>query len=255
MKYPWSSWEIGWLWGRGGRYSARTHPFLQRISEQVFKKATWAVYPILLGFFASWLTRTKWNIYFVTCQLWLNIKLDLQSLFGLLCTAVLIGWDQHPLGLRPCNHPYPPDLGSYTRALLVTQNRRHLFLTLCLSGCQYRWLWRWQTVMHVHFTVYMLLLINFSKSSNKKFANHIKRVLVSPDGPCLSLLVGKNDEFAYIQMKNLFVCVWDTIVLPTFLCMYIVQVLSTKNFYRSYTWKRQKSFFNCYLLRWATLAL
>ncbi len=36
----------------------------------------------------------------------LNMKLDLQSLFGLLCTAVLIGWD-------PRNPPPPRILGSY----------------------------------------------------------------------------------------------------------------------------------------------
>ncbi len=36
-------------------------------------------------------------------------------------TAVLIGWD-------PRNSPLPPHLGSYARALLVSQNRRHLFV-------------------------------------------------------------------------------------------------------------------------------
>jgi hypothetical protein len=51
----------------------------------------------------------------------LNMELDLQSLFGLLCTAVLIGWN-------PASPP-PPHLGSYTRALLVSQDRRHLFVT------------------------------------------------------------------------------------------------------------------------------
>jgi hypothetical protein len=50
--------------------------------------------------------------------------LDLQSLFGLhvhSCTH----W------LRPYNPPTPPSpiLGSYTRALLVSQDRRHLFVT------------------------------------------------------------------------------------------------------------------------------
>ncbi len=52
---------------------------------------------------------------------WLNMALDLQSLFGLLCTAVLIG-----------NTP-PPHLGSYTRALLISKDRRHLFVTPCRS--------------------------------------------------------------------------------------------------------------------------
>ncbi len=52
-----------------------------------------------------------------------NIELNLQSLFGLhvySCTH----W------LRPHNTPpIPPHLGSYTRALLVSQDRRHLCIT------------------------------------------------------------------------------------------------------------------------------
>jgi hypothetical protein len=53
------------------------------------------------------------------------MELDLQSLFGLLCTAVLIRWDFTGTA------PPPPHLGSYmyTRALLVSQARRHLFVT------------------------------------------------------------------------------------------------------------------------------
>ncbi len=52
----------------------------------------------------------------------LNIELDIQSLFGILCTAVRIGWD-------PAIPPPPPrHLGSYTRAPLVSQDRRHLFV-------------------------------------------------------------------------------------------------------------------------------
>jgi hypothetical protein len=49
-------------------------------------------------------------------------KKDLQNLFGLLCTAVLIGWD-------PQLPPSRPHLGSYTSALLVGQDRRHLFVS------------------------------------------------------------------------------------------------------------------------------
>ncbi len=52
----------------------------------------------------------------------LNVELDLQSLFGLLCTAVPIGW-------YPATPPVPPHLGSYTRALFVHQDLRHLFVT------------------------------------------------------------------------------------------------------------------------------
>ncbi len=53
----------------------------------------------------------------------LNMELDLQSLFGFhvhSCT--------HLLTLRNPT-PLPPHLGSYTRALLVNQERRHLYVT------------------------------------------------------------------------------------------------------------------------------
>jgi hypothetical protein len=54
------------------------------------------------------------------------MQLDLQSLFELLCTSCT-HW------LRPRNSPPPlPHLGSYTRALLVSQFGRHLFVTPCL---------------------------------------------------------------------------------------------------------------------------
>jgi hypothetical protein len=51
------------------------------------------------------------------------MELDLQSLFGFLCTAVLIAETPQ----------LPPHLGSYTRALLVSQDRRHIFVTTCAS--------------------------------------------------------------------------------------------------------------------------
>ncbi len=52
-----------------------------------------------------------------------NLELELQSLFWLhvQCTDVLSGWD-------PATPP-PPHLGSYTRALFASQDRRHLFVT------------------------------------------------------------------------------------------------------------------------------
>ncbi len=46
------------------------------------------------------------------------------AFFSRCCTAVLIGWD---LWLRVRTPPTPPHLGSYTRALLVSQDRRRLF--------------------------------------------------------------------------------------------------------------------------------
>ncbi len=61
-----------------------------------------------------------------TCEHRLNMELDLKRLFGLLCTAVLIGSD-------PATPPSPRAFGliQYTRALLVNQDRRHLFVTPC----------------------------------------------------------------------------------------------------------------------------
>jgi hypothetical protein len=38
--------------------------------------------------------------------------------------------------LRPRNSPLPPHLGSYTKALLVSQGRRHLFVTPWRVGCE-----------------------------------------------------------------------------------------------------------------------
>ncbi len=52
----------------------------------------------------------------------LNMELDLQSKFRPYVHGC-IHW------LRPCNPSPPPHLGSYTRALLVIQDRRHLFVT------------------------------------------------------------------------------------------------------------------------------
>jgi hypothetical protein len=60
-----------------------------------------------------------------TSEHWLNMELDLQSLFGL-CVNSCTHW------LRPCNPP-PPHLGSYTGALLVSHDRRHLFVTPLIS--------------------------------------------------------------------------------------------------------------------------
>jgi hypothetical protein len=39
--------------------------------------------------------------------------------------------------LRPRNPPSSPALDSYTRALLVSKDRRHLFVTPCYQYCQY----------------------------------------------------------------------------------------------------------------------
>ncbi len=55
------------------------------------------------------------------------------------CTAVLIGWAETQ---QPPPAPIPSHLGSYTRALLISQDRRHLFVTP-FSGHIFRdTLWR-----------------------------------------------------------------------------------------------------------------
>ncbi len=57
------------------------------------------------------------------------MELDLQILFGLLCTAVLIGWD-------PATPPFVR-IYAHTRALLVSQDRRHLIVTPWLETTTY----------------------------------------------------------------------------------------------------------------------
>jgi hypothetical protein len=66
----------------------------------------------------------------------LDNELYLQCLFWALChvmcTAVLIGRDP-----ATTPHPHPPRIGtrhSYTRTLLVSKNRRHLFVTPMSAG-------------------------------------------------------------------------------------------------------------------------
>ncbi len=51
----------------------------------------------------------------------LNMELDLQSLFGLCVQLYSLAETPQP--------QLPPHLGSYTGALLVSQHRRHLFVT------------------------------------------------------------------------------------------------------------------------------
>ncbi len=57
----------------------------------------------------------------------LNIELDFQSLFGLLCIQL------YSLAEIPQLPPFPMHLGSYMMAILVSQERRHLFVTPCLQ--------------------------------------------------------------------------------------------------------------------------
>jgi hypothetical protein len=66
------------------------------------------------GFYGAWHSGVPLRIW--TLEQRLNIELDLRSLFGLLCTPVLIGGDTAT--------PPPPSW-----ALLVIQDRRHLSVT------------------------------------------------------------------------------------------------------------------------------
>ncbi len=59
------------------------------------------------------------------------MEVDLQSLFGLHVTwcAQLYSLAETPQVATPS--PIPPNLDSYTRAILVRKDRRHLFVTPC----------------------------------------------------------------------------------------------------------------------------
>jgi hypothetical protein len=55
----------------------------------------------------------------------LNMELDLQSLFGLHCTPVLIGWDPSTPTPHPCSWAH------IRERYCVIQDRRHLFVIPC----------------------------------------------------------------------------------------------------------------------------
>ncbi len=83
------------------------------------------IYPYVLYNYSTVLWRCSLLVFYLHSMCfthWLNMELDLQSLFGLLWTAVLIGWG-------PATPPLPAHLDLYTRALLVSQDRRNLFVT------------------------------------------------------------------------------------------------------------------------------
>ncbi len=61
----------------------------------------------------------------------LNMEIDLQSLFWLYAHSCS-HW------LRHRNSPLHPHLDSYTRALLVSQDSRHLFVTPCVAWTKIR---------------------------------------------------------------------------------------------------------------------
>jgi hypothetical protein len=62
----------------------------------------------------------------------LNVELDLRSLFGLVCTYSVTHW------LRPRNSHHPLAFKLiYARALLASQDRRHLFVNPCFHRSFY----------------------------------------------------------------------------------------------------------------------
>jgi hypothetical protein len=63
---------------------------------------------------------------------WLNLELDLQSLFGLCASDIhsCTHW-LRPRKAQPLPHAPIPKHLNFTRELLVSQDRRHLFMTPC----------------------------------------------------------------------------------------------------------------------------
>ncbi len=105
----------------------RSTVFLSKMTKPFLRNCmVWSGHCYLL--IASLVASRLQEIYSSYCFLYispeayirLNMELDIRSLFGLhvySCT--------HWLRPRP---PPPPDMSSYTRALLVSQDRRHLFV-------------------------------------------------------------------------------------------------------------------------------
>ncbi len=71
-----------------------------------------------------------------------RLNMDISKVYlGSMCTAVHVGWD-------PRKPPPPPYLGSYTRALLVSQDRWHLFVTPWLRATVNFSLYSSSTICH-----------------------------------------------------------------------------------------------------------
>ncbi len=93
------------------------------------------------------------------------MELDLQSLFGLHVT-----WCTQ---LYPAIPPPPPNLGSYTRAQLVSQEGRHLFITPCID-----WL----------SAILFLELERTDNNSKEKWRERYRTVLLYNGGFCNSCI-------------------------------------------------------------------
>ncbi len=126
-----------WLWG--GDVELCCRPYSAGVSHILARFRTYKIATppktkmtskddnkgfVSLKFLRLWYDSKKvfvqvYNPYITLCvNHRLNMALDLQSLFGLFSLA------------ETPQLPLPPHLGSYMRALLVSQERRHLFLTL-----------------------------------------------------------------------------------------------------------------------------
>ncbi len=103
------------------------------------------------------------------------MELDLQSLFGLHVT-----WCAQLYSLtepqQPLPHPIPPHLDSYRGALLVSKDRRQLFVTPdCtvykmphMSKKNLRWLWKdCYDLLFSVFSVFYIFILNFILGYNK----------------------------------------------------------------------------------------
>ena len=85
----------------------------------------------------------------------LNMELDLQSFFGL---------HEHSCTHWLRSRTPPPSLGSYTRVLLVSQDRRHLFMTSCVHLSKLRFgLFHLQYVTFIWTLRYVLIIQTLSK--------------------------------------------------------------------------------------------
>ncbi len=100
----------------------------------------------------------------------------------------MIGWD-------PATSPPPPDLGSYTRALLVNQDRRYLFVTPCkqsqgkffylkkhlifetsLPMLDHYVLTNWNLHMPYNFYKYLFFEFLFPQVEPNKFSSYFNKV-------------------------------------------------------------------------------
>ncbi len=130
-----------WWWKRPewrswpGPWAASSPPALSHVSlSQRWPVHTYTVHrqrrwELIDSFLGTLIPCQLAQIFFAVPQR-LNMELDLQSLFELHVTwcaqLYSTGWD-------PATPPIPTHWDSYTKALLVSKDRRHLFATPCCT--------------------------------------------------------------------------------------------------------------------------